>query len=109
MIATTTCLGPLQTSESFTISEGGTAELPCFLPAASSLPITGGSWTRDPPSDVLLPALMKTPSGVQWNSTHVKADKVSFTDQKLKTNFTVMLKKVTSKNAQCLFFKFDFT
>lgn len=97
-IATTSCLGPLNTTDEVTVYEGGTAELPCFLPAPSRLPITGASWARDPPSGILFPALIRTQNGVQWNSTNINTDRVTYSDQNLNTHFNVTVRKVKTKD-----------
>ncbi|TSR75255.1 C-X-C chemokine receptor type 3 [Bagarius yarrelli] len=92
-------VGPLITPKKVRISEWDNAELPCFLPSVSGLYITEGSWTHDSPSGVRLPALKRTESGVQWNRTGVNTNKVGFTDQDLKKDFNLTLKKVRISDA----------
>ncbi|MCI4374711.1 hypothetical protein PGIGA_G00009080 [Pangasianodon gigas] len=96
---TITVVGPLNTTEEVATYEGDTAVLPCFLPAPSTLPITGGSWTSETASDISFPALMRTNSVVKWNSTGVSTDKVTFTDQHLNKYFNVTLKRVKHDDA----------
>lgn len=106
MIATSTCLlssGPLNTSVEVKAYEGDTAELLCFLPAPSKLRIKGGSWTRDPASDVHFPTLIWTQNHLKWNSTSVKPNRVTFSDQELNPHFNVALKKVKTKNVYCVY------
>ncbi|MCJ8728867.1 hypothetical protein PDJAM_G00009030 [Pangasius djambal] len=96
---TITVVGPLNTAGEVTTYEGDPAELPCFLPAPSRLPITGGSWTHENTSDISFPALMRTGSVVKWNSTGVSADKVTFSDEPLNKHFNVTLKRVKDDDA----------
>lgn len=104
IIAATSCLGPLITPQNVTIREGGDAELSCSLNSTNRLPITGGSWRREPSSGVIFPALIRTKSGVQWNSTGVNTAKVKVIEKDPHTNFNVILKKVKTKNVYCFFF-----
>ncbi|XP_026795554.3 CD4-2 molecule, tandem duplicate 2 [Pangasianodon hypophthalmus] len=94
-----TVVGPLNTTEEVTTYEGGIAELPCFLPAPSTLPITGGSWTSETASHISFPALMRTNSDVKWNSTGVSTDKVTVRDEQLNKYFNVTLKRVNADDA----------
>lgn len=92
-------VGPLNTPREVKTHEGGSAVLPCFLPTKSQLPITGGSWKRESHSDIRFPVLMRKQNAVQWNSTDVSIDKVTFTEQEVMTNFSVTLKKVKVADA----------
>ncbi|KAF4088375.1 hypothetical protein AMELA_G00082280 [Ameiurus melas] len=92
-------VGPLKTPEEAKTHEGGSAELQCNLPATSQLPIIGGSWKREPHSDIRFPVLVRKQNGVQWNNTDVSHDRVSFTEKEVNTDFSVTLKKVKLDDA----------
>ncbi|KAM9487744.1 uncharacterized protein Hap1MRO34_004906 [Clarias gariepinus] len=93
-------LGPLNTQNEVMTVMGHTAVLPCFLSTPSKIRITGGSWTRDTSTKIRLPTLMSNQGGLQWNNTGVTIDKrVSFSKEKLNSDFNVTLKEVKPADA----------
>lgn len=96
-------LGPLNTQNEVMTVKGDNAVLPCFLSTPSKIRITGGSWTRDTSTKIRLPTLMSNQGGLQWNDTGVTSDKkVSFSKDKLNSDFNVTLIKVKNKKVSCV-------
>ncbi|KAF7708285.1 hypothetical protein HF521_017342 [Silurus meridionalis] len=100
-------IGPLITSGEVMVSEWDTVELACLLSGKNRLPIKGGLWKREPPSEVYFPVLISTANTVKWNRTGV-SDRVTFSDQELNANFSVKLNKVTRADTGVYVFTLEF-